>query len=193
MAHLGPQGTLRPQGLQCMQLADGTVEPASGTVFAAAGSWEALGMAPCDHVQGRQLGMAPCDHRADTGMAHLGSQACSACSWQTQLWSPHRVQCARVLVAGRDRALGTGQSWGAPRRHAGHCALYVHCGARIGYSVEGGLADATVEPASGTVCESAGGRARPCPRDWPVLGSPTAACGALCPLRALWSPHRVQC
>ena len=84
--------------------------------------------------------MAPCDHRADTGMAHLGSQACSACSWQTQLWSPHRVQCARVLVAGRDRALGTGrgQSWGAPRRHAGHCALYVHCGARIGYSVEGG-------------------------------------------------------
>ena len=111
--------------MQCMQLADGTVEPASGTVFAAAGSWEALGMAPCDH-------------RADTGMAHLGSQACSACSWQTQLWSPHRVQCARVLVAGRDRALGTGQSWGAPRRHAGHCALYVHCGARIGYSVEGG-------------------------------------------------------
>jgi len=31
----------------------------------------------------------------------------------------------------------TGQSGGGPRRHAGHFALHVHCGARVGYSVKG--------------------------------------------------------
>ncbi len=31
------------------------------------------------------------------------------------------------------------------------------------------------------------------PQDRPVRGRPTAACGALCPLRALSSPRRVQC
>ena len=98
MAHLGPQGTLRPQGLQCMQLADGTVEPASGTVFAAAGSWEALGMAPCDHradslawhpvTTGQTLAWHTWDHRL--AVHAVGRRNCGArigysvreCWWQ---------------------------------------------------------------------------------------------------------------
>ena len=84
---------------------------------------------------------------------------------KTELWSPHRVQCSLVLVAGRDRALGTGQSWGAPRRHAGHCALYVHCGARIGYSVRAATSGAKTPLAPPGYCAS--WQVRLC-RRWPA-------------------------
>jgi hypothetical protein len=92
-----------------------------------------IGMAP-GHRACRAWHAAP----ASGDRAGLRARSGMQLADKTELWSPHRVQCSLVLVAGRDRALGTGQSWGAPRRHAGHCALYVHCGARIGYSVEGG-------------------------------------------------------
>ena len=65
----------------------------------------------------------------------------AACSW-------HEECCpmSLVLVAGRVCAAGllTGQSGGGPRRHAGHCALYVHCRAHVGYSVKGSNVGCTI-------------------------------------------------
>ena len=73
---------------------------------------------------------APCDHRA-----------CSACSWQTELWSPRRVQCSQRQAVGRHLAwhpVTTGQTlaWHTwDHRLAVHAVGRRNCGARIGYSV----------------------------------------------------------
>ena len=108
-----------------------------------------------------------CDHRAP-----CDHRACSACSWHCALCPRDRQVCGSLAAACSWQTTWHGSLW-----PSGHASWRTELWSP--HRVQCSLVLVAWQ--------------RPCPRDWPVLGSPTAACGALRPPRELWSPRGVQC
>ena len=95
-----------------------------------------------------------CDHRAP-----CDHRACSACSWHCALCPRDRQVCGSLAAACSWQTTWHGSLW-----PSGHASWRTELWSP--HRVQCSLVLVAWQ--------------RPCPRDWPVLGSPTAACGAQC-------------